>query len=149
MIRTSARAVIVRDCQLLTIQYRSADRFWYVLPGGGQQRGESLHETVKRECLEEIGAAVEVDRLLYVREFVGKNHSAIDPDLCNHHGIDFMFACHVSDQYTPQSGNYPDPNQTGVIWLSLDRLADFDFYPAALKFELGQQRLDPYLGDVN
>jgi 8-oxo-dGTP diphosphatase len=30
----------------------------YFLPGGGQEKGESLTECLKRECLEEIGAVV-------------------------------------------------------------------------------------------
>lgn len=149
MIRTAARAVIVRNRELLTVVYRFADGLAYVLPGGGQQRGESLHETVQRECLEEIGTGVEIDRLLYVREFIPKNHGFTDPDSSDQHGVDFIFACRVPEQYTPQLGNQPDPNQSGVAWLPIDHLEAFTFYPAALKPALISPVLDPYLGDIN
>lgn len=149
MIRTTARAVIVRDQELLTIVYRSPEGLFYVLPGGGQQRGESLSETVRRECLEELGTHVEIERLLYVREFIPENHGFTDDYSRDHHGIDFMFACRISDEYAPQLGNDPDPNQTGVAWLPIQHLEAFTFYPAALKSALMQPRIDPYLGDIN
>jgi 8-oxo-dGTP diphosphatase len=40
------------------------------LPGGGVEKGESLEEAVKRECLEEIGCNVEVDKEIgFTKEF--------------------------------------------------------------------------------
>src|SRR5262245_56058956 len=50
MIRVSAKAVIVRDDKLLVIAHRDADGEYFLLPGGGQERFESLHDALRREC---------------------------------------------------------------------------------------------------
>ena len=59
--RTAARALVVDDGQLLTVQYGSDGEHWYLTPGGGQQRGEALTETVHREVYEETGYEVGVN----------------------------------------------------------------------------------------
>lgn len=154
MIRTSARAVIIRDRELLTVVYRFANGLAHVLPGGGQQRGECLRDTVQRECLEEIGTSVKVDRLLYVREFIPENHGFTDPEATVQQGVDFLFSCRIPDGYVPRLGELPDPDQAGVARLPIDHLEMFNFYPMALKSVLAGPVLigpivDPYLGDVN
>ena len=73
-IRNSAKAIIVRDGCVLLIRIADQGGDWFVLPGGGQNHEESLRETVRRECLEEIGVPVRVGELRLVREFIGKNH---------------------------------------------------------------------------
>ena len=70
-IRTASRALIIKDCKLLTIQMRDSSGIFYILPGGGQQHGETLKESLVRECKEEIGALVTVGELLYIREYIG------------------------------------------------------------------------------
>lgn len=70
-IRNSAKALILRDGSLLTTMAETrSDGTYYVLPGGGQEAGETLAEAVVRECREELGAEVAVERLLYIRERV-------------------------------------------------------------------------------
>jgi len=57
-IRNSAKAIIIRDNNLLVIKNRSEGSDWYILPGGGQNHGESLVAALKRECLEEASINV-------------------------------------------------------------------------------------------
>ena len=75
LVRSSAKAIIVRDGQLLVTVNRSANgEEFCCLPGGGQQPLESLTQALQRECLEEIGVRVRVGALLYVRDYIAKNH---------------------------------------------------------------------------
>jgi 8-oxo-dGTP diphosphatase len=74
-IRSAARAVIICNGCLLATKMRDQRGVYYILPGGGQQPGETMEDAVKRECLEEVGLKVSVLQLLYVREYIGKNHT--------------------------------------------------------------------------
>ena len=147
--RNSAKAVIVRDEKLLVIVKRGAEGEYFILPGGGQEHFESLPDALRRECLEEIGVAVEVGELLCVRDYIGRNHefAAADPDV---HQVDLMFCCRLPDDYTPRLGHVPDTDQEGVTWLPLDALETAHLYPAVLKTVLTSGARGPvYLGDVN
>jgi len=73
-VRLSVKAIIVREGRLLVLKCRDQQGFWYVLPGGGQQVGETLDQALRRECLEELGCMPGV-RLLRVR--CGKNSMEI------------------------------------------------------------------------
>ena len=59
-IRNSAKAIIIQADRLLAIYKIDPLGDYYILPGGGQQYGESLMETVKREVMEETTLEVTV-----------------------------------------------------------------------------------------
>src|SRR5919106_580114 len=68
--RIRAGAVIVRHGHILAVEYDdNLAGLHYNLPGGGLEPGESLHDGVRREVLEETAAHVEVGRLLLVTEW--------------------------------------------------------------------------------
>ncbi|AKG21731.1 NUDIX domain-containing protein [Calothrix sp. 336/3] len=157
-IRTAAKALIVREGYLLAIAKRDTHGLWYLLPGGGQHHGETLEQALLRECLEEIGTLVKIDKLLFVREFIGKNHITYSPNNTpndewarNAHTIDFIFACHVCEEYILQNGVSPDDNQEKVEWLPISNLAEYRLYPSALKHLLitSQIQQNIYLGDIH
>lgn|SRR5574344_9517 len=63
--RISSRAIILEDGKLLTMFRRKTKEDgsvieYYTIPGGGQEEGETLEETVIREVNEEFGIDVEV-----------------------------------------------------------------------------------------
>ncbi len=153
-VRSAARALIIQDERLLAVAMRDEKGAFFILPGGGQRHGETLVQTIHRECLEELGVAVEVGELLYVREYVGRNH-----DFCkrhkNFHQLETVFCCRLRDPDAVfnTSGAARDKLQTGIAWVPLDTLETCRFYPAAIKpffhkdgIEIGPQR---YLGDIN
>ena len=90
-IRNSAKALIIHDGRLLCTRNEDARGIFYLLPGGGQEPGETIPEALQRECREEIGTVVEVGPLTFVRDYIGKNHefAAHDADV---HQIEYMFA---------------------------------------------------------
>ncbi|BDA75066.1 ADP-ribose pyrophosphatase [Calothrix sp. PCC 7716] len=152
-IRNAAKALIIRDNHLLVITKRDANGVWYLLPGGGQKHGETLEQALLRECLEEIGAAVKVNNLVFVREFIGKNHleDCTDVEWCKLvHSIDFIFACSIADDYILGNGTLPDEGQEKVEWLPIAELHKYRIYPSPLKDLLINQIYNKvYLGDVN
>jgi 8-oxo-dGTP diphosphatase len=150
-IRNSAKAIIVRDGHLLAVRSRDDQGDWYLLPGGGQEPGEPLHDALRRECREEIGAEVRIGDLKLIREYIGRNHEFADEDSAFHQ-VEFMFECEVDGSYAPQDGHLPDSLQTGVDWLPLSELEHYRLYPNALRALLkeGVARAPlAYLGDVN
>jgi ADP-ribose pyrophosphatase YjhB (NUDIX family) len=72
-----ATGLAVEDRRVLLVasSYPNQPRPLWNLPGGRQQPGELLAETVVREVLEETGLRVEVDELAYVSEsYDGEQH---------------------------------------------------------------------------
>ncbi|MFM7742597.1 MAG: NUDIX domain-containing protein [Verrucomicrobiota bacterium] len=53
-VRTAARAVILRGEEILAVRIRTEEGEFLVLPGGGQNHGETLRDTVRREVFEEL-----------------------------------------------------------------------------------------------
>lgn len=149
MIRVCAKAVIVHGDRLLVLACRDSVGDYYLLPGGGQDKFEPLAEALRRECREEIGTDVEVGELLFVRDYIGRNHE-FAAEHGEAHAVELMFACRVPEDYVPHSGAVPDPGQLTVTWLPLDQLSQARLYPAALRPLLAARAVGArYLGDVN
>lgn len=129
--RNSAKAVIIRDDKLLTIKLHEKDEIYYILPGGGQEPGENLRQALERECMEEFGAEIAIGDLLFVREYIGKNHELFAKH-GQYHQIEFMFLCSV-DRGRFENGVTPDRGQIGIEWLPIKALMEYNFFPKALR----------------
>ncbi|WP_338707638.1 NUDIX domain-containing protein [Paenibacillus amylolyticus] len=149
-IRNSAKAVIVQDGQLLVIRLEDQYGTAYVFPGGGQEKGEELKDAVARECLEEIGQAVNVGELLHIREYIGKNHEFAEWD-ADIHQVEFYFACSLIDpEATVFEGSNPDDHQVAVEWIALEDLSNIRLYPKTIgELLLKSGSSSIYLGDLN
>jgi 8-oxo-dGTP diphosphatase len=147
-VRNAVRAVIVRDDRLLLLQNRGDDgEERFVLPGGAQDVGETLAQTLQRECLEEIGAAVTIGHLLHVADYFKPRQS--EPSWVRHQ-VEFLFTCELPADYQPMMGDHPDKRQVGVVWKSLGELATLPLSPASLAEVLagGAQHDAPLYLDV-
>lgn len=149
-IRNSAKAVIVQDGRLLVIRLEDQYGTAYVFPGGGQEKGEELKDAVARECLEEIGQAVNVGELLHIREYIGKNHEFAEWD-ADIHQVEFYFACSLIDpEATVFEGSNPDDHQVAVEWIALEELSQIRLYPKTIgELLLQSDSSSIYLGDLN
>ena len=149
-VRNSAKAIIVEDNRLLVVKHIDAQGEWHVLPGGGQNPGETLKEALQRECLEEVGIEVLVGALWFVREYIGRNHEFWQHD-GDSHQVEFMFECQILKGQPPAMGSAPDPGQLGCVWLPMTEINDFRLYPMALRELLDNRanEMASYLGDVN
>ncbi|MDX1456699.1 MAG: NUDIX domain-containing protein [Marinobacter sp.] len=121
-IRNTARALIVKEDSLLLLRKRSPGQGeYYTLPGGGQITGETLEQTVARECREEIDTEVWLRDLLWVADYFRSRST-------NRHVIEMVFLCEVPPDYEPRNGRQPDLHQLDVCWL---RIRDLEHYALA------------------
>ncbi|HNT55141.1 MAG TPA: NUDIX domain-containing protein [Anaerolineaceae bacterium] len=145
-IRNSVKAIIIKNNCLLCIRKVDELGVYYLLPGGGQDRNETFIETVTRECLEELGAPVQVGRLRYIREYIGENHEFCATD--HNHQIEFMFECLLLADPDPQQASHYDEGQDGIEWVSLDSQTH-RVYPKVLLERIRQGYAEVYWGDIN
>ncbi|UKS64417.1 NUDIX domain-containing protein [Rossellomorea marisflavi] len=145
-IRNSAKALFMKEGAVLLTKNQDEEGFFYLFPGGGQEKGETLEEAVVRECQEEIGSTVRVGPLKHVREYIGKNHEhAFDAGFQQ---VEFYFECHLlgEEGYEPTN---PDSHQVGIEWVSLDEWDGLRIYPKALGEYIKGHRSGVYVGDIN
>ena len=139
-IRNCAKAIIIRDGKLLTVKYSDEGGEYYALPGGGQLHGESLPDALMRECQEELGVMLRKHSLRFIREYVGKygESSWRDADV---HQLEFIYVCELSDGEEPGSGVHKDKNQVDIVWLPIENITNYRFYPKKLIDYFGLEHL--------
>jgi len=126
-IRNAARALIFREDQILLLRKQGGGRpERFALPGGAQDPGESLTDALQRECIEEIGTAVDGAELVYVADFI-KLRDTQPPT--RRHVVDFLFRCVVPAEYSPRNGEHPDKHQVEVLWVALTDLTQMPLFP--------------------
>ena len=121
-VRTSAKALVIKDGCMLAIKLRDQDGDFYIMPGGGQMPGELLPMAVEREVAEETGISVNAKDVVFVIEGVEG-----EP----HHRVDIVYLC----EYLESSGtlSHPDINQVGYEWLDIETLNQAPLYPSKLR----------------
>jgi len=151
-VRTSAKAIIIKDEHLLVMKHKQSSDEYYILPGGGVNHNESLETALKRECLEEVGAEILVQDIVFVRDYIADNHEFAKQDP-GFHQVEIMFQCEILNSKTLHEQTEPDKTQIGVEWVSLKNLANLPLYPKILCKEIAalyQNQSDKvYLGDAN
>lgn len=73
--RVRAAVAVLHKGQILLVQHSKADRSYWLLPGGGLDWGESLHQAARREVAEETGIQVSVGELLLASETLAPDGS--------------------------------------------------------------------------
>lgn len=150
-IRNSAKAIIISGDNVLLTKNHDNQGYFYLFPGGGQEHGETIHNALLRECIEEVGKEVEMGELLHIREYIGKNHEYSSFDF-NVHQVEYYFVCNiVKDNYkTPTN---PDSHQVGIEWIHINNLLEYRIYPKELRKyiikHLNNEISPVYLGDIN
>lgn len=144
-IRNSAKAIILHDGKLLlnkiqnslgAMYYgKSRGEIYYDLPGGGQIQYETLEETVKRECLEECGCTVAVERLAAFYEEISCIEIFRQRYPLYAHKLYFVFVCHLTDMPSKQLTE-KDLDMLESIWVDLADLKDIPLYPEIIKTDL-------------
>jgi len=144
VIRSTPRAFILSGQSLLVQEKQHPEKgHYFTLPGGKQDPGETLLETLKRECLEEIGAEISTGRLLHVAEIYRKKAN----DGERQHQLDFVFECKVADDYEPVLGSHPDPHQIATRWITAENAQQIRPAYVTKLFSLGCRRdHEVYLG---
>ena len=150
-VRTAARALIISENRLLAVKMRDQSGIFYILPGGGQRHGETLQKSLLRECMEETGMRIQVGELLYVREYIGKNHEFRKAHR-DFHQLEVVFRCLLPEPKKVTQGTNTDKKQIGIEWIPLDELEERRFLPDIIKSFFKDGHFTPkniYLGDAN
>jgi 8-oxo-dGTP diphosphatase len=145
-IRNSAKAIIIEEGKILVTKNRGGDGDFYICPGGGQDYGETLHDALRRECMEELGYTVEIGELLHVCEYIGENE--FNPSKSHVHQIEFYFSCTLKEDHNGEPVK-PDPEQIGIEWVPIVDLVEYNFYPKELREYIGNKGAPVYFGDMN
>lgn len=133
-IRNSAKAIVLDRGRILLNRCTSRFGEYYALPGGGQNSGETLIETVKRELLEETGYEVKPMRLSGIYERVADRPGADGDSIC--HKIYFVFLCKLASD-TPRKPTEHDRFQIGLEWVSLRNVRTSNLFPHAIRDNIG------------
>lgn len=71
--RVNVRGIIFKDGKLLAQQLTPGSdgkaRDYWCTPGGGIDEGESLHDALHREMIEETGIVPKIGKLLFIQQF--------------------------------------------------------------------------------
>lgn len=90
--------------------------------------GRNQEQALIRECREELNLTVRPERLLFVRDYIAKNHDSPFDDPCFHQA-ELMFLCTVEDFSPLCNGSIPDGEKQQIRWIEIDRLAIPIFFP--------------------
>jgi 8-oxo-dGTP pyrophosphatase MutT (NUDIX family) len=140
-IRNSAKAIIFRNGKMLATKIKDKDDIFYIMPGGGQEAGETLEEAVQREVAEEFGFHVKANSLEFVIEGVTGE---------SFHRVDLVFLCEYIKEI-PNAKIIGDLNQIGFDWLPVENLINEPLYPSRLRKQImnlyNGEKTIAYLGD--
>lgn len=134
---------------MLTVILRDKEGNLHVLPGGGQEHGETLANAVRRECREELGVEIVVEKLAYVREYIGANHAFAHRHR-GFHQVEAVFYCNIPDASRLGAGSGQDNRQVGFAWIPLEDFEKYRFSPSILKKFVKDGTVvvpEQYLGD--
>ncbi|PCG87180.1 NUDIX hydrolase [Streptomyces sp. WZ.A104] len=147
-VRNAAKAVVLNDGRVLLQRAHWEGQDCYFLPGGGQEPGEALDTTVRREVLEETGLDVTPERLLWLREYIGANHGGAPQD----HRVEAIFLCRAEGDPDKLGGHAEDDAQTGLEWVELAKVPALNLLPHGLRPLIAglahTESPTRYLGDI-
>jgi len=149
-IRTAAKAIIIKDNKILLAKHFNINVF-YTLPGGGQNHNETLDNTLKRECLEEIGAEIEIVEAAFISEYRADTHDS-KFHLKGFHQVDIFFICNLIKGPDMTMASEVDTTQIGYEWIDIEVLKETVLYPMDIRSKIydhhNQLQTMVYLGDV-
>ena len=73
--RIRVAGILIEDDKSLLIQHKKNDKKYWLIPGGGNDWGESTKEAVIREYKEETNLDIKVDKFLFFSETISPDKS--------------------------------------------------------------------------
>ena len=120
--RINVRGIIFKDGKLLAQQLTPGSdgltRDYWCTPGGGADDGESLHQALHREMIEETGIAPKIGKLLFIQQFHDGSKEQLEfffhienPD--DYEVIDLSATTHGLEEVTNVA--FIDPSMNNVL----------------------------------
>ena len=131
-VRSTAKGILLHEGKVLLNRCR--DEFngdYYSLPGGGQEKYETLAEAMRREMLEETGYSVAVGRFAALFEEICDDaaYRAECPQYC--HKMYHIFVCSLADGER-RAPTEQDSSQLACEWVAVEDLPHRNIQPKAV-----------------
>ncbi len=133
-----ARAIIIEQDKILLINRVKGNDSYWVIPGGAVESDESHEQAVKRECLEELGVKIKVQKLFLQRlgdkqEIEGQQEffylcNVIDGQIGTGQGPEFQAGTQYKGEYR-------------IKWVNLKDLPGINLKPEEIKNKIIQQTI--------
>jgi len=117
-VRIRVAGILIRGNRLLLIAHKKNNEIYWLLPGGGVDYGETLHEALMREFMEELNISVDVKDVALISD-------SIDPS-GGRHVVNICFLC------TYKGGDFILGSEKRLYdfkFFDRDELADIDIFP--------------------
>lgn len=139
--RLRAAAIIIENgCVLFASN--SCESYYYSI-GGAVKLGETSEQTVLREVFEETGIHYEIERLAFVEELFFKRNDGMLKGLdCHEITFFYLMKPRGSQELNSHSKTFYNTIDEKMYWLPLDKLHEFEAYPAFFHDKL--KNLPPY-----
>ncbi|MEY3197228.1 MAG: hypothetical protein RLZZ59_596 [Pseudomonadota bacterium] len=130
-IHVQSRAVIIKEGHILICKTKGLEHYFYFLPGGHIEHGESAKNALIRELKEEVGFNFTIDRFLGCMEY------AFDPSKtkhakCHTQEYSFIFEANAKELPSPQTPLNQIEKNIEILWMELEELGKIDFRPHPL-----------------
>lgn len=136
-IRSAAKAIIIKENQILLNRCRHKDgSVYYDLPGGGQHKYESLEDAVIREVKEETGFDVIIRGFAALAEEIYTDEGLRErfPDYT--HRILHIFLAEIADEH-PDAPTEKDYGMEESEWIAIDQIPNLpEIRPKGLQQKL-------------
>jgi len=132
-VRSTVKLIVVNDGKVLLNRCRSEPiGEYYSLPGGGQEKYETLDQAVRRECLEETGYIVAPERFVALFEEINENPAfrAEYPQYA--HKMLHIFVCRLASDDTVKPSEM-DESQVACEWVEISDVANRNLLPKVVK----------------
>ncbi|MFP6581604.1 MAG: NUDIX hydrolase [Candidatus Hydrogenedentota bacterium] len=116
--RVRAAAIIQRGNSILMVRHEKGDSSYWLLPGGGVDLGETLHEAVIRELKEEVSLEIRPGAMVFVSE-------SIAPDDSRH----MIQCCFLAEIVSGEVALGIDERVVEAAFVSVEELGDLEVHP--------------------
>ena len=131
-VRSTAKAIIIHDNKVLLNKcYDNFNGDYYSLPGGGQEKYETIYDAVIRECKEETGYNVTPVRFCGICEEICDNEDTRTHYSQYAHKLYHIFICNLINDSVDAPTNIDDM-QEHCEWINIDELNSIRILPTSL-----------------
>ena len=121
--------IVFKEGKIALVKHENSyNGVYYLMPGGGLERDETIEECVAREVKEEIGLDVEVKNLAYYEDVVSEDD----------HTLHLVFRCKIVGGKIENLD--PDKKVKEIVFLSEDEFKEVKFFPEKLKKTLFSEK---------
>jgi len=150
-VRSTVKAIVLHEGKVLLnrcIDEQNGE--YFSLPGGGQERFETMAEAIFRECLEETGYSVEPVRFAALMEEI-----CLDPFIREHylkyaHKMLHFFVCRLTTTERVEPTE-TDESQIAIEWVPVEDVPQSNLLPKEVRAVFPQliaERAPQFLGSV-